>query len=186
MSIVEIMAVKRFLLCACYVCDWDYGYNIHFIISLCGYMSGLMFLDKEPKMNRIRKYLIELVDRGELDLSKPIPNVKVREIAEALREKYGENFNVNTISSVIRELRVHSELDNGGSESELDYESKSELEPESGKGESKGGGAWKIVVGVIVGIVVVGVVGFMLLAGRVGLFFGKKKQGVNTNVNSIS
>jgi len=150
-----------------------------YILSVNIYL-GVMYIARKDgsKTSRIRDFLLELIEKGELDLSKPVPNEKIREWAQALKDKYNEDFNFNTISNVIHELRVakYDKID------ELD-EDKGESKDVVDEDKPKGGGVWKIVVGVIVGIVVIGA-GFMLLTGRVGSLLGKKKQGVNTNVNT--
>jgi len=74
----------------------------------------------------IRGFLQGLIDRGELDLFRPVSNSTLRGWAEELKAKYGQDFNINTISSVLRDLRLlnsYKLTGDIGSESEVKSES---------------------------------------------------------------
>jgi len=134
---------------------------------------------RETKTAKIRDFLLELVNRGELDLDKSVSNASLREWSQQLKERYGEEFNVNTISNVVRELRVAHSLSKNTDEGEEQKEY--EAEDEGGKHSV----LWKAVIAVVVlalGLFVV----FGLAGGRFKSWLSnvQAKKGVTTSVST--
>jgi len=126
--------------------------------------------EEDTKTGKIRVYLQELVSGGELDLSRPVPNAKLREWAEALKERYGEDFNVNTVGVVLRELRVAYHVNElVHLESDEDTAVVSESGSSSDPSGSVGGDA--LAAAAFVGVLAVGFVGAV-----VGLWYWSQRK----------